>query len=364
VQADADQRLGDILRTRRELIAHRAVGLLRGERPWTLDKARRGIDALIEWTTSGRCEALLALDPEPIASADLVRNLVLAALPAVVGEPDAVSLVGQLVEVASEIALVAAGTHGEGQQEERGAGRLGDPRTDLLRLTTHELRRPVSMTRGYLDMIQQGSFGEVPEALRSPLEQMTASNQEMARLLNSLSAVARLETEARTPHRRPCSLAVLVREAVEVVLPEARMKAIEIVPQIELHRSANVDRERLRIAIINLLSNAVKYSSPSTRVEIRLRGQDRQALLSVADQGPGIDAEDEGRVFDPYYRSERSRAAGIPGMGLGLYLVRQIAELHGGQVSLVHRPAGGATFVLRIPLDQESPPGSGERDLS
>jgi signal transduction histidine kinase len=205
-------------------------------------------------------------------------------------------------------------------------------------------------------MIQQGGFGEVPDSLQRPLRQMATSNQEMARLLNGLSALARLEDEARTVDRRPCSLEVLVREAVEAVLPEASMKAIDIVPQVDLNRSADVDGERLRIAIVNLLSNAIKYSGHGTRVEIRLRQEDGQAAISVADQGPGIAAGDESRVFDPYYRSERSRASGVPGTGLGLYLVRQIMELHGGEVALVNRPTGGAVFVLRLPLAQ---PGAG-----
>jgi len=109
------------------------------------------------------------------------------------------------------------------------------------------------------------------------------------------------------------------------------------------------DPDLLSRAVENLVSNAIKYSPPDTEVSVSATAGDAAVLISVADQGYGISEQDLNRIFDKFYRVPRVQDAGVPGTGLGLALVREIAELHGGSVTVVSKLNAGSTFMLRIP---------------
>jgi signal transduction histidine kinase len=301
-------------------------------RRYKLEDVRRGLVTLVEALRTGRHEGLLELCLQPLESARLVRAMVDAALPIVLKEPEALPLIEKLVGMAATTSLAVA----------------EDSQNGLVRLVAHELRRPVTTIRGYLAIIQEDGFGPVSEALRRPLQQIAACNQEVVRLLDGLTAMARLEdSDNAVP---PASLALLVKDAIDMVQAEAEIRRVQIKRQIDSHLSAVVDGMRITIALVNLLSNALKYSPLDSRVDVRLRRENREAVISVEDQGPGVEPGEEERVFEPYYRSDGSRAAGIPGTGLGLYFVRQIAEMYAGRVAVESRPGGGATFSLWLPL--------------
>jgi signal transduction histidine kinase len=110
------------------------------------------------------------------------------------------------------------------------------------------------------------------------------------------------------------------------------------------------DPDLLSRAIENLVSNAIKYGSPGTCVEVRLRAVADDLLVEVADRGTGIAPEDIGRIFDKFYRVPRVENADVPGTGLGLPLVREIAGLHGGSVTVKSEAGAGSVFTLAIPI--------------
>ena len=109
------------------------------------------------------------------------------------------------------------------------------------------------------------------------------------------------------------------------------------------------DLDLLSRALENLVSNAVKYSPNATVVTVTARAEEDALLMEVADQGYGIPEADLGRIFEKFYRVPRVQDAGVPGTGLGLSLVREIAELHHGSVSVKSEVGRGSTFTLRIP---------------
>lgn len=239
-------------------------------------------------------------------------------------------------------------------------------RQTFLQLTVHELRRPLGVARGYMSLLEDGAFGAVPEAAKPAFEQMESCFRQMESLLQQLTAVSRLEDGSEVLTVGRCPLQPLFRTAVDAVKQEAERKKVTLdvrapagVPDLE------ADAERLQIALVNLLANAVKYTpaGSTVRLEAHQGWPSEPVVITVADQGPGIPEEDAERVFEKFYRTRQAVDAGVPGLGLGLYIVRRIIELHGGQVALKSVLGRGSTMTLALPAHhatwEEQPEGAG-----
>jgi len=222
-------------------------------------------------------------------------------------------------------------------------------KSGFMRLTTHELRRPLSVFRGYVSMIESGDLGEVPTEVHQAILKIAVSANEMAKLIDDLAAVGRLEEPDKVLRRERYPVNQLIKDAVDVVRAEALAKRIAIIERVDPSRpTIQVDIDRMRVALQNLLSNAVKYSPPESSVEVRVEPQQGAVTIVVEDQGYGIPAEEIPYIFDKYYRGVRPETKNTPGTGLGLYIVKQIAELHGGRVEVVSDPGKGSTFRLLL----------------
>jgi len=222
-------------------------------------------------------------------------------------------------------------------------------KSGFMRLTTHELRRPLSIFKGYVSMIESGELGEVPAEVHKAILRIAVSANEMAKLIDDLAAVGRLEEPDKVLRRERCPVNQLIKDAIDVVRAEALAKRIAIIERIDPSRSTiQVDIDRMGVALQNLLSNAVKYSPPESSVEVRVEPQGGALTIVVEDQGYGIPAEELPLIFDKYYRGVAPEARNTPGTGLGLYIVKQIAELHGGRVEVVSDPGKGSTFRLLL----------------
>ena len=222
-------------------------------------------------------------------------------------------------------------------------------KSGFIRLTTHELRRPLSVFRGYVSMIESGELGAVPAEVHKAILKIAMSANEMSKLIDDLAEVGRLEEPDKVLRRERYPVSQLIKDAVDVVRAEALAKRIAIIERIDPSRSTiQVDIERMRVALQNLLSNAVKYSPPESSVEVRVEPQRDALTIVVEDQGYGIPAEEIPYIFDKYYRGATPETRNTPGTGLGLYIVKQIAELHGGSVDVVSDPGKGSTFRLLL----------------
>ncbi len=222
-------------------------------------------------------------------------------------------------------------------------------KSGFMRLTTHELRRPLSVFRGYVSMIESGDLGEVPTEVHQAILKIAVSANEMAKLIDDLAAVGRLEEPDKVLRRERYPVNQLIKDAVDVVRAEALAKRIAIIERVDPSRpTIQIDIDRMRVALQNLLSNAVKYSPPESSVEVRVEAQRGALSIVVEDQGYGIPAEEIPHIFDKYYRGVTPEAQNTPGTGLGLYIVKQIAELHGGRVEVVSDPGKGSAFRLLL----------------
>ena len=222
-------------------------------------------------------------------------------------------------------------------------------KSGFIRLTTHELRRPLSVFRGYLSMIESGELGEIPTQVHQAILKIAVSANEMTKLIDDLAEIGRLEQPDKVLRRERYPVNQLIKDAVDVVRAEALAKRIAIIERVDPARpTIEVDIDRMRVALQNLLSNAVKYSPPESAVEVRVEPQHGAVSIVVEDQGYGIPAEEIPYIFDKYYRGVRPETRNTPGTGLGLYIVKQIAELHGGSVEVVSDPGKGSIFRLLL----------------
>ncbi|HVA83938.1 MAG TPA: HAMP domain-containing sensor histidine kinase [Candidatus Binataceae bacterium] len=208
----------------------------------------------------------------------------------------------------------------------------------------HELRTPLAVLRSGLEVTLQRPRGAAES--RVALEQAMGEVERLCTIAEDLLALARLEAEPAV-ERAPVDLSEIAAEAsvMAQTLAEARHQVLasDARKGIVVQGSAG----DLRRVVLNLLDNAVKFTPAGGRIEIGVSAQGPTALLSVCDNGPGIDPRDLEHIFDPFYRS---RGANGAGSGLGLALSREIVRRHGGVIRAANRIAGGCEIQVRLPL--------------
>lgn len=204
----------------------------------------------------------------------------------------------------------------------------------------HELRTPLTSLRTNLDLLAQADTSTQlsAESRSELLADVRAQIQEMTTLIGDLVELAR--EDPATPAVEPVELAAVVSQAVTRVRRRATTVNFEVTTE---PWWVTGDPGALERAITNLLDNAAKWSPPGGRVTVELT----QGTVMVADEGPGIAAQDMPRVFDRFYRAAESRT--MPGSGLGLSIVKAVADRHGGNVRAGTGPHGGAGFWFHVP---------------
>ncbi|MGQ0697889.1 MAG: sensor histidine kinase [Panacagrimonas sp.] len=213
-------------------------------------------------------------------------------------------------------------------------------RDRLLHDVSHELRAPLSRLRFALELARED---------RAP-DSLDRADREIARidaLVGELLALARLDQAASAEALPLLDVETLVREVVEAERPHAAHQGVELdVSGEPLHAPA--ERESLARALDNLVRNAVRHSPRGSTVEIRLQRENDHAVLRVSDRGPGVDADEIGRMFEPFFRGRA--AQGSDGHGLGLAIVARVLRAHRGTAEARPREGGGLEVIMRWPL--------------
>jgi signal transduction histidine kinase len=222
-------------------------------------------------------------------------------------------------------------------------------KTQFLNLASHELRGPLTVVRGYLSMLEDGLLGELNERGRKAAPVMAAKVREMNALIEQMIEAARLEDGRLMLRPVEADLRDIVGEAVDaarVVVDDKHQIALERPSQPVL---VQVDAERVRTIVANLISNAIKYSPSGGTVSCEVIGRGGTARVVVKDSGVGIANEDLPILFTRFGRVSSPETDHLPGTGLGLYLGRQLARLHGGEITVTSSPGRGSTFTLHLP---------------
>jgi signal transduction histidine kinase len=224
-------------------------------------------------------------------------------------------------------------------------------RDDFLAIASHELKTPLTPLRIQIQtlerLVRRGELdGISPERLAKLVGGADGQIVRIVGLIDRLLDLTRIRAKRFRLDLAPMDLSAAVRAIVEQHAAEIRQAGCRLSVEAAGPVQGTWDRLRVEQVVANLLTNAAKYA-PGTFVEVRVKQDDRRALLEVRDEGPGIPALEQERVFRPFERARSS--SGASGLGLGLYIVRQIVEAHGGAVSLRSAPGKGTSFLVELP---------------
>ncbi len=231
-------------------------------------------------------------------------------------------------------------------------------RRDFFTNASHELRTPLATISAAAETLEVARRPEDSQRFRSIIQ---AEAERMGQLIEEMLALARLESGLTEPKMEVVGMETLLEDAIEIIRPQAEREGLSL-----LYSGLNggnetmivADPELVERALLNLLHNAVKFTEAGGSIEVLSEMGDASdpapmIWIRVRDTGIGIEPAEQSRIFQRFYRVDRARQSG-GGTGLGLAVVRHIAEVHGGAVSLQSAPGQGSTFGFSVPLAQQS----------
>ncbi len=218
-------------------------------------------------------------------------------------------------------------------------------REEFLSVATHELRTPVTSLSGYAQLALRAVDHRREDRLRPALAHIVRQSERLATLIGQLLDASRIQGGGLAIEPRPTDLSALTTSAVDAAkqTTEAHHWAVEIGPGV----FAAVDPVRWEQVLENLLTNAIRYSPNGTTIAVELDTAGPEVRLRVSDEGPGIAPEHASRIFERFYRAHEEQ--GLGGLGLGLYITREIVDRHGGRIDVSSTPGSGTTFTVTLP---------------
>ena len=232
--------------------------------------------------------------------------------------------------------------------------RMLQTRTDLVTNVSHELRTPLTAIKGLVETLQDGAVDDL-DARDRFLASIENETDRLIRLVNDLLTLSRADAQSLHLRRERFDLTGLVRSCADSLAAQAAAQNVSLVvdgPPVHV----NADADRVRQVLVNLLDNAIRFSpsgeSVSVSVEHTCDGLPHRVTVSVQDHGPGIPAAEQARVFERFYRGDKSRARkGDVGAGLGLSIAQTLVEAHDGRITLASSPGRGTTVTFTLPVE-------------
>ena len=227
------------------------------------------------------------------------------------------------------------------------AARLTEDRArvqGLIADISHQTKTPIANLLLYAGLLADK---DLPDDCRGYVEQLTAQAEKLQFLIESMVKAGRLEAGVIAVQPRPADVGALTQAAVQSALPEAERRGVQL-SRLPAEVGACFDPKWTQEALGNLIDNAIKYTPAGGSVTVSVTPYELFCRIDVADTGPGIPEDEQGRIFERFYRSPTVRDA--QGVGLGLYLAREIATANGGYIKVTSHPGKGSTFSLFLPM--------------
>jgi len=238
--------------------------------------------------------------------------------------------------------------------------RQGKIKAEFISIAAHELRTPLTSIVGYLDLFQEGRFGELPPLIGRPLSSVRRNAHRLKRLVDDMLDVSRIE-QGRMPLRRePVNLGEVVTDVVTELEPMARARELHVATRIGEVESIDADRDKLHQIAVNLVTNAIRYTPEQGDITIEVDEAPSEryagggwARLRVRDNGVGIAEEDRPRIFDPFLHLHPAKhhTSALPdSAGLGLFIAKGLVDAHGGLITVDSQPGEGTEFTVLLPF--------------
>ena len=234
--------------------------------------------------------------------------------------------------------------------------RLENVRRDFVANVSHELKTPIASIKGFVETLLDGAIDD-PVDTRRFLGIIARQADRLASIIEDLLALSRIEQSEGTGNlpRESVRMADLLSAVTVDCLPRAEDRSIRLDVTCDESVEAKVNAPLLEQALINLVDNAIKYSDPGRTIRVGVAteagttGDGGTVVITVQDEGCGIDAEHLPRLFERFYRIDKARSRKLGGTGLGLSIVKHIVQAHGGTVAVESEPGVGSTFTIRLP---------------
>ncbi|HZG53975.1 MAG TPA: ATP-binding protein [Pyrinomonadaceae bacterium] len=273
---------------------------------------------------------------------------------------DFVRILGELEEKREELERLngqLTASNAELNEANRRLRELAEMREEFLALTTHDLRSPLTVISGVISFFTSGRLGELSPEQKNMVQMVERNTQNLIELVNDLLDAAKLESGSLQLELSDVDLSVLIHEVCEPFMQLAREKSLTLTLENAPAGLPPVraDRAKLRRIIVNLLSNALKFTPKGGRVSVRVEPAeaDGDLRIAVADTGVGIARDDLPLLFDKYEQARHRAARSEKGTGLGLYITRQLVELHGGTIHVESEVGRGSTFSFTLPIARD-----------
>jgi two-component system phosphate regulon sensor histidine kinase PhoR len=228
--------------------------------------------------------------------------------------------------------------------------RLGRARRDFIANISHELRTPLTSIRLLLESLLSG-VAHTPQDANALLLKINTEVQALEQMAQELLDLAQIESGQIVIRLVPAPVSRIVRRSVERLQPLAERKQQTIRTEVPAELTALVDLDQINRVLGNLLHNAIKFTPPGGTISVRASQMQDDILIEVSDTGPGIQPQDLPRVFERFFRGDRSRKSG--GTGLGLAVAKHVVEAHGGKIWAENKPGQGAAFCFTLVPGEE-----------
>lgn len=228
-------------------------------------------------------------------------------------------------------------------------------KSEFVATVSHELRTPMTSVKGYVEMLLMGAVGTINDEQRRFLQTIKGNIDRLGGLVNDLLDISRIESGRVALSLEPVDVAAMLGDVSEAVLRRGRNESKPLEIDLELPKSlppALADRERLRQIINNLVENSFNYTPAGGHIQLKASKRGQQVEISVSDNGIGILPEDLPKVFERFYRGEQALNMSVAGTGLGLSIVRQLIEMHEGEIVIESEgvPGKGTVCTITLPI--------------
>ncbi|OQP15597.1 sensor histidine kinase [Geobacillus zalihae] len=224
---------------------------------------------------------------------------------------------------------------------------LKQERSEFLASISHELRTPLTYVKGYADIARRPHLSEEQRANYMAIIYEEA--EKIEKMVKDLFELAKLEQHSFQIEKQPTNLCSFLTKLCEKLRPAFQEKSLSLVCQCPGSVMAAIDRQRFEQVMINVLDNARKYAFSGTTVAVAVHLQKQGIVIAVSDEGTGIPPEDVPRIFERFYRVDKSRSRTSGGTGLGLAIAKEIVEAHGGTIAARSEQGKGTTILITLP---------------
>lgn len=257
-------------------------------------------------------------------------------------------MLGTLVAIADQIGNYVRRRRAEEEAEQS--------KDEFFGLVSHELRTPLTSIIGYGELLSESESERLTDQGRRYLDVIRRNAHREMRLVGDLLLLVRIQEGTFRIEVEDVDLRRIVEQSVEEARPAATKRDIDLAAQADSTPACAGDPHRLGQVIDNLLSNAIKFTPKGGQVAVRLDSADGIAAIEVSDTGTGIPEGDQEHLFDRLYRAPSAAESAVPGVGLGLTIVKAIVDAHHGHVAVKSEPGAGATFRVELPVSGPEPP--------